>query len=90
MDEADILTDRKSILSQGQVRCIGSSLFLKNRFGLGYHLNLSHSEEFDLDQFTPLVKKFVPEAKPEPKNPLETTYTLPLASIKGFFTLILP
>ncbi len=38
MDEADILADRKAILTKGKLRCIGSSLFLKNRFGLGYHL----------------------------------------------------
>jgi ABC-type multidrug transport system ATPase subunit len=38
MDEADILADRKAILSRGRVRCYGSSLFLKNRFGIGYHL----------------------------------------------------
>jgi ATP-binding cassette subfamily A (ABC1) protein 5 len=38
MDEADILADRKAILTKGKLTCIGSSLFLKNRFGLGYHL----------------------------------------------------
>ena len=38
MDEADILADRKAIMSKGALRCYGSSLFLKNRFGLGYHL----------------------------------------------------
>ena len=38
MDEADILADRKAIMSKGHLRCFGSSLFLKNRFGLGYHL----------------------------------------------------
>ncbi len=38
MDEADLLADRKAILTKGKLRCIGSSLFLKNRFGLGYHL----------------------------------------------------
>lgn len=38
MDEADILADRKAIMSKGSLRCYGSSLFLKNRFGLGYHL----------------------------------------------------
>jgi len=40
MDEADILADRKAILSKGKVKCIGSSLFLKNRFGLGYLLDI--------------------------------------------------
>ena len=38
MDEADLLADRKAIISHGSLRCYGSSLFLKNRFGLGYHL----------------------------------------------------
>ena len=38
MDEADLLADRKAVLTKGKLRCIGSSLFLKNRFGLGYHL----------------------------------------------------
>lgn len=40
MDEADILADRKAVISKGQLRCVGSSLFLKNKFGIGYHLTL--------------------------------------------------
>jgi ATP-binding cassette subfamily A (ABC1) protein 5 len=38
MDEADILADRKAIISKGKLLCVGSSLFLKNKYGLGYHL----------------------------------------------------
>ncbi|XP_065844261.1 cholesterol transporter ABCA5-like isoform X4 [Oscarella lobularis] len=38
MDEADILADRKAVLSRGKLQCVGSSLFLKSRFGIGYHL----------------------------------------------------
>lgn len=38
MDEADLLADRKAIVRRGTLRCSGSSLFLKNRFGTGYHL----------------------------------------------------
>ncbi|KAL6118634.1 uncharacterized protein ACO6RY_03402 [Pungitius sinensis] len=40
MDEADILGDRIAIISQGKMRCFGSSLFLKKRFGSGYYLTL--------------------------------------------------
>lgn len=40
MDEADILADRKAVVSRGRLRCCGSSLFLKNKFGIGYHLTL--------------------------------------------------
>lgn len=40
MEEADALGDRIAILSKGRLQTLGSSLFLKNRFGLGYRLNL--------------------------------------------------
>lgn len=35
MDEADILGDRIAIMAEGDVQCTGSSLFLKNRYGVG-------------------------------------------------------
>jgi len=38
MDEADVLGDRIGIMVQGQMKCIGSPLFLKNRFGVGYRI----------------------------------------------------
>jgi len=40
MDEADMLADRIAIMSAGKVRCCGSALFLKSRFGLGYTLTM--------------------------------------------------
>ena len=40
MDEADVLGDRIGIMAKGQLQCLGSSLFLKNRFGVGYKLTL--------------------------------------------------
>ena len=43
MDEADILGDRIAILSDGELRCSGSSLYLKTQFGAGYILTISLS-----------------------------------------------
>ena len=40
MDEADVLGDKIAIMSQGKLRCCGSSLFLKKRFGVGYQLSV--------------------------------------------------
>jgi len=40
MDEADILGDRIGIMNEGNLICLGSSLFLKNRFGTGYTLTV--------------------------------------------------
>ena len=38
MDEADLLGDRIGIMSQGRLVCLGSGMFLKNRYGCGYKL----------------------------------------------------
>lgn len=40
MDEADVLGDRIGIMASGKIRCLGTSMFLKNRFGAGYKLTL--------------------------------------------------
>jgi len=34
MDEADLLGDRIAIMSDGQIQCCGSSMFLKNIYGV--------------------------------------------------------
>jgi ATP-binding cassette subfamily A (ABC1) protein 3 len=41
MDEADILGDRICIMAEGEIQCCGSSLYLKNRFGVGYQLTIA-------------------------------------------------
>lgn len=50
MEEADALGDRIAILSDGQLQTMGSSLFLKNRFGLGYRLSLEKRRVMLTDQ----------------------------------------
>ena len=45
MDEADVLGDRIAIMSKGSIECLGSSLFLKNRYGAGYKLTMVKSEK---------------------------------------------
>jgi len=43
MEEADILGDRIAIMARGSLRCIGSSLRLKNKFGAGYCISVNVS-----------------------------------------------
>ncbi|XP_035826205.1 ATP-binding cassette sub-family A member 7 [Aplysia californica] len=45
MDEADVLGDRIAIISHGKLCAVGSSLFLKNRFGSGYYLTLAREDK---------------------------------------------
>ncbi|OUM62541.1 hypothetical protein PIROE2DRAFT_11119 [Piromyces sp. E2] len=37
---SDILADRKVIISKGKIRCLGTSLFLKNHFYMSYNLDV--------------------------------------------------
>ena len=39
MDEADLLGDRIAIMANGVVQCCGSSLFLKNKYGMACFKN---------------------------------------------------
>ena len=45
MDEADLLGDRIAIIAQGQLKCCGSSLFLKRKIGAGYYVSLVRTDE---------------------------------------------
>jgi ATP-binding cassette subfamily A (ABC1) protein 3 len=47
MDEADILGDRIAIMADGELRCAGSSLFLKKTYGVGYQLTIEKQNEVD-------------------------------------------
>ncbi|KAJ8764040.1 hypothetical protein K2173_004931 [Erythroxylum novogranatense] len=44
MEEADVLSDRIGIVAKGRLRCIGTSIRLKSRFGTGFVANISFSE----------------------------------------------
>ncbi|KAJ3381479.1 ATP-binding cassette sub- A member 5 [Entophlyctis sp. JEL0112] len=63
MDEADFVADRKAILSKGRIRCVGTSIFLKHRFNIGYQLNIAHLREISSDlKISSLVAKYIPTA----------------------------
>jgi hypothetical protein len=49
MDEADILGDRIAIMAEGQLRCVGSSLFLKKKYGVGYQLTIEKNDNHVAD-----------------------------------------
>uniref|UniRef100_A0A8C6Z540 ABC transporter domain-containing protein n=1 Tax=Nothoprocta perdicaria TaxID=30464 RepID=A0A8C6Z540_NOTPE len=84
MDEADILADRKAFISHGRLKCIGSSLFLKKKWGIGYHLSIHVSESCDLENVTALVKRHIPNAVFSGHRQYELKYKLPLENVNKF------
>jgi ATP-binding cassette subfamily A (ABC1) protein 5 len=59
MDEADILADRKLILSKGKIRCLGTSLYLKNHFNMSYDLDIETNQR---NQIQSIIHHYIPEA----------------------------
>ncbi|CAN0579737.1 unnamed protein product, partial [Ectocarpus sp. 12 AP-2014] len=84
MDEADTLGDRIAIMAEGELRCMGSSLFLKGLYGVGYTLTVIKADEGGGDGGGALVLRFVPEALTVSKVGKERNYRLPFASSSKF------
>ncbi|VTJ71807.1 Hypothetical predicted protein [Marmota monax] len=84
MDEADILADRKVFISSGRLKCAGSSLFLKKRWGIGYQLSLHLNEMCDPESITSLVKQHIPDAKLTAQSEERLIYILPLETTSKF------
>uniref|UniRef100_A0A8C8VGV2 ATP binding cassette subfamily A member 10 n=1 Tax=Pelusios castaneus TaxID=367368 RepID=A0A8C8VGV2_9SAUR len=84
MEEADILADRKAFISHGRLKCVGSSLFLKRKWGIGYHLSLHTNDSCDSGKMTSLVKQHIPNAKLSGQSHEELIYTLPFENVDKF------
>ncbi|KAM9005576.1 ATP-binding cassette sub-family A member 10-like isoform X1 [Sarcophilus harrisii] len=84
MDEADLLADWKVFISSGRLKCAGSSLFLKRKWGIGYHLSLHKNESCDSERITSLIKHHIPDAKLTAESEEKLVYTLPLEKTASF------
>lgn len=89
MDEADILGDRIAIMSEGVVKCCGSSLFLKKQYGAGYHLIIVKTRDCDVDRVTAFVQKHIPTATLDSEISAEVSYLLPFDQSTKFERLFL-
>jgi len=92
MDEADILADRKLILNEGKIRCLGTSLYLKNHFKMNYELT---AESADKDVVEEVILRHIPKAVYVPSEDSMTkdglvkshVWKLPLANTSDFTAL---
>ena len=55
MEEADVLADRIGIMRRGNLSCLGSSCFLKNRFEIGYRIKFVKKQR----QVSPALEAFI-------------------------------
>ncbi|CAF0986967.1 unnamed protein product [Rotaria sordida] len=86
MDEADVLGDRIAIISNGQLKCCGTSLFLKTTFGEGYVLTLVKKDPWmgSKNDVTSTITQCIPQAYLKEETRKELQYILPLKSRHSF------
>ncbi|XP_078519131.1 phospholipid-transporting ATPase ABCA3 [Lissotriton helveticus] len=87
MDEADLLGDRIAIMAQGELQCCGSSLFLKHKYGAGYHMVMVKAPHCDVGEISRLVCQYVPNAILESNVGAELSFVLPKESTHRFEAL---
>lgn len=86
MEEADILGDRIGIMAKGRLRCLGTSIHLKSKFGAGYRISVA------VDGDSQAIKDFFLQrlgVTPEDENKAYTSFLVPRSAEKKlapFFT----
>ncbi|XP_055628188.1 phospholipid-transporting ATPase ABCA1-like [Toxorhynchites rutilus septentrionalis] len=76
MDEADMLGDRIAIMAEGKLRAVGSSYFLKKKFGVGYRLICVKTSQCDAEAVTDLLRKYIADIMVETNVGSELSYLL--------------
>ncbi|KFP21965.1 ATP-binding cassette sub-family A member 9, partial [Egretta garzetta] len=84
MEEADAHADRKAFLSNGRLQCVGSSLYLKRKWGIGYHLRVRINDLCDPELTSSLVRQYIPDAVLKGQKGGELCYMLPLENTDSF------
>lgn len=76
MDEADVLGDRIAIMADGDLKTVGSSFFLKKKYGVGYRLVCVKEKGCETNKITSLLSNYIPGIPIETNIGSELTYIL--------------
>ena len=81
LDEADLLSDRLAIISSGELQCVGTTMYLKRKYGEGYHLivELNSDETKNANRFdkvTEFLRRFMFDIKIKEQHGDQITYVI--------------
>ena len=72
-------------MSEGKLRCCGSSLFLKSKFGIGYNVTMTRAApKWSQHEIGRSILKYIPDARLLSAAGGELSYRLPLTSVRAF------
>jgi ABC-type multidrug transport system ATPase subunit len=78
MDEADVLCTRIGIMAKGKLRCVGTSLHLKRKFGFGYRLSITFDKK-KKEEVLQFMKNILPTAVQREAQEYTTSLTYQLS-----------
>jgi len=81
MEEADVLCDRIGIMALGEMKCLGTSLQLKNKYGSGYMFSIQYSPDQERAALDFLHARF-PHAQQRDSFPGHLVYNLPSGTFR--------
>ena len=90
LDEAEMLADRIAIMAEGRLRCCGSPIFLKAKFGVGYRLTVvkatpgGDQRPYDANGLLSLLRRQLPETAPLTDGRREAELQLPGHDMSAF------
>lgn len=87
MDEADVLGDRIAIMADGDLKTVGSSFYLKKKFGVGYRLVCVKAAGCDEHKVSSLLSEYIPGISIETNIGSELTYVLKEKYVSKFKTI---
>ncbi|KAJ8771859.1 hypothetical protein K2173_027036 [Erythroxylum novogranatense] len=90
MEEADILSDRIGIMAKGRLRCIGTSIRLKSRFGTGFIANISFSETTGGNTPPYILEELPIDREPVKKFFKDRLDVIPAEETRSFLTFVIP
>ena len=75
-------------MSKGTLQVAGSSLFLKSKYGLGYHIHIAKEQDAHDEAISTVVKKYIPDAIIEESSHLSIHYMVPRTATPVFSSLL--
>ncbi|EDV51928.2 ATP-binding cassette sub-family A member 1 [Drosophila erecta] len=87
LDDGEVLGDRMVIISDGQLRCIGSLSFLKKLVDANCLLTCEVRKRCDVEQLTSLISRYVGNIQPFSIKGRDICYKLPISKTNSYSPL---
>ena len=84
MEEAEVLADRVAVMKEGKLVTVGSTYFLKKKFGSGYRLTCVKKDFFDINRTLGVLREFSVEAAVICEKLSEAVFVLPEKDVEKF------